>query len=39
LMIERSLPGLTIMAFSEVSQGTKVQAHGMVELVEERSES
>jgi flagellar biosynthesis protein FlhA len=38
LMIERSLPGLTIMAFSEVSQGTKVQAHGMVELVEDRSE-
>ncbi len=35
MLIERSLPGLTILAFSEVSQGTKVQAHGMVSFVEE----
>ncbi|MBN1267475.1 MAG: flagellar biosynthesis protein FlhA [Anaerolineales bacterium] len=39
LLVERSLPGLTILAFSEVSQGTKVQAHGMVELAEETRES
>ncbi len=37
MLIERSLPGLTILAFSEVSQGTKVQAHGMVSLVEEEA--
>lgn len=37
MLVERSLPGLTILAFSEVSQGTKVQAHGMVSLVEEEA--
>lgn len=35
MLVERSLPGLIILAFSEVSQGTKVQAHGMVTLAEE----
>ncbi len=30
-LIERSLPNLAVMAFSEVSAGVKVQAHGMVE--------
>jgi len=39
MVVERSLPGLIILAFSEVSQGTKVQAHGMVELQEAKRES
>ncbi len=30
-LIERSLPNLVVMAFSEISTGTPVQAHGMVE--------
>ncbi len=30
-LVERSLPNLTVLAYSEVSTGTKVQAHGMVE--------
>jgi flagellar biosynthesis protein FlhA len=31
-LIEQSLPNLVVLAFSEVSQGTRVQAHGMVEI-------
>ncbi len=31
-LVEQSLPNLIIMAFSEVGQGTKVKAHGMVKL-------
>ena len=31
-LIEQSLPNLIVMAFSEVGQGTKVKAHGMVKL-------
>jgi flagellar biosynthesis protein FlhA len=30
-LIDRSLPNLAVMAFSEVSSGTPVQAHGMIE--------
>jgi len=29
-MVEQSLPNLVVLAFSEVSPGTKVKAHGMV---------
>ena len=31
-LIERSIPNLVVLAFSEVSPGTRVKAHGMVEL-------
>jgi flagellar biosynthesis protein FlhA len=31
-LVEQSLPNLVVMAFSEVSQGTKVKAHGIVNL-------
>jgi len=31
-LVEQSLPNLIVMAFSEVGQGTKVKAHGMVKL-------
>jgi flagellar biosynthesis protein FlhA len=31
-LVEQSLPNLVVLAFSEVSQGTRVQAHGMVEI-------
>lgn len=31
-LVEQSLPNLVVLAFSEVSQGTKVRAHGMVSL-------
>ncbi len=31
-LIERSFPNLTVLAFSEISPGTKVKAHGMVEV-------
>jgi len=31
-LIERTLPHLAVLAFSEVSKGTKVQAVGMIEL-------
>ncbi len=31
-LVEQSLPNLVVMAFSEVGQGTKVKAHGMVKL-------
>jgi flagellar biosynthesis protein FlhA len=31
-LIERSLPNLIVLAFSEVSAGTKVKSHGMVEI-------
>ncbi|HVP21229.1 MAG TPA: flagellar biosynthesis protein FlhA [Anaerolineaceae bacterium] len=31
-LVEQSLPNLVVLAFSEVSQGTKVRAHGMVEI-------
>jgi flagellar biosynthesis protein FlhA len=30
-LIERSLPNLVVLAFSEISTGTPVQAHGLVE--------
>jgi flagellar biosynthesis protein FlhA len=29
-LIEQSLPNLVVLAFSEISQGTRVRAHGMV---------
>jgi flagellar biosynthesis protein FlhA len=31
-LVEQSLPNLIVMAFSEVGQGTKVKAHGMVSV-------
>lgn len=31
-LIERTIPNLVVLAFSEVSPGTRVKAHGMVEL-------
>jgi flagellar biosynthesis protein FlhA len=31
-LVERTLPNLTVLAFSEISMGTQVQAHGLVEL-------
>ena len=31
-LVEQSLPNLIVMAFSEVGQGTKVKAHGMVKM-------
>jgi flagellar biosynthesis component FlhA len=31
-LVETSLPNLVVLAFSEVSPGTKVKAHGMVVL-------
>lgn len=31
-LMEQSLPNLVVLAYSEVSQGTKVKAHGMVQL-------
>ncbi len=34
-LIERSLPNLVVLAFSEVSFGTRVKAHGMVEVARE----
>ncbi len=33
-LVERSLPNLVVLAFSEISNGTQVQAHGMVDLPE-----
>ncbi len=33
-LIDRSLPNLVVLAFSEISPGTQVQAHGLVELPE-----
>jgi len=37
-LIERSLPNLVVLAFSEVSWGTRVKAHGMVEITFQREE-
>ena len=34
-LIERTLPNLMVLAFSEISLGTQVQAHGLVELPSE----
>jgi flagellar biosynthesis protein FlhA len=31
-LVEVSLPNLIVLAYSEISQGTRVQAHGMVEI-------
>jgi flagellar biosynthesis protein FlhA len=31
-LVERSIPNLVVIAFSEVSPGTRVKAHGMVEV-------
>ena len=31
-LVERAFPNLAVLAFSEISQGTKVKAHGMVEI-------
>ncbi len=31
-LVEQALPNLVVLAFSEVSTGTRVQAHGMVEI-------
>jgi len=35
-LIEQSLPNLVVLAFSEVSQGTKVRAHGMVDIMSQQ---
>jgi flagellar biosynthesis protein FlhA len=34
-LVEQALPSLVVLAFSEVSQGTKVRSHGMVDLNQE----
>ena len=34
-LVEQALPTLVVLAFSEVSQGTKVRSHGMVDLNQE----
>lgn len=34
-LIEQALPSLVVLAFSEVSQGTKVRSHGMIDLGQE----
>ena len=34
-LVEQALPSLVILAFSEVSQGTKVRSHGMVDIDQE----
>ena len=34
-LVEQTIPSLVVLAFSEVSQGTKVRSHGMVEITEE----
>jgi flagellar biosynthesis protein FlhA len=31
-LVEQSLPNLSVLAYSEISPGTRVRAHGMVEL-------
>jgi len=31
-LVKQALPNLVAMAFSEVSSGTRVQAHGMVDV-------
>jgi flagellar biosynthesis protein FlhA len=31
-LVERALPNLVVLAFSEIGSGTQVQAHGMVEM-------
>jgi flagellar biosynthesis component FlhA len=31
-LVERSLPNLVVLAFSEIGPGTQVRAHGLVEL-------
>ena len=31
-LVERTLPNLIVLAFSEISMGTQVQAHGLVEV-------
>jgi flagellar biosynthesis protein FlhA len=31
-LIEKQLPNLIVLAYSEVSNGTKVRSHGMVEV-------
>jgi flagellar biosynthesis component FlhA len=31
-LVEQTLPNLIVLAYSEVSPGTKVKAHGMVEM-------
>ncbi len=33
-LVEQSFPSLVVLAFSEVSQGTRVKAHGMVNIQE-----
>jgi flagellar biosynthesis protein FlhA len=37
-LTEQAFPSLIVLAFSEVSQGTKVKAHGMVEIPVAKSE-
>ena len=32
-LVEPSFPNLVVLAFSEISQGTKVRSHGMVEVI------
>jgi flagellar biosynthesis protein FlhA len=34
-LVERALPNLVVLAFSEISMGTQVQAHGLVETTAE----
>jgi len=31
-LVEQSLPNLIVLAYSEVSSGTRVKAHGMIEM-------
>jgi flagellar biosynthesis protein FlhA len=31
-LVEQAFPNLVVLAFSEISAGTRVQAHGMVDL-------
>jgi flagellar biosynthesis protein FlhA len=35
-LTEQAFPGLIVLAFSEISQGTKVKAHGMVEIIQNK---
>jgi flagellar biosynthesis protein FlhA len=33
-LTEQAFPSLVVLAFSEISQGTKVKAHGMVDVLQ-----
>jgi len=36
-LVEQAFPNLVVLAFSEISSGTRVQAHGMVDLTFEKA--